>query len=42
MILAVALAFPSIARAQGIKFEKKIPIKIGYSVFDLQQTYWQA
>jgi len=42
MILAVALAFPSIARAQGIKFEKKTPIKIGYSVFDLQQPYWQA
>jgi ribose transport system substrate-binding protein len=43
MALAVAFANPSIVTAQGsVKFEKKSPVKIGYSVFDLQQPYWQA
>src|SRR5436309_604311 len=34
--LAAIFAIPSIAAAQSsIKFEKKSPVKIGYSVFDL-------
>ena len=37
MLLAV---LPGVVTAQGT-FEKKDPFKIGYSVYDMQQPYWQ-
>jgi len=38
---APTAAAPAAAPAAGA-FEKKEPVKIGYSVYDMQQPYWQA
>ena len=42
LALATGLSLTVAGRASELKFEKKIPIKIGYSVYDMQQPYWQA
>jgi ribose transport system substrate-binding protein len=36
------LAFVTSSASGQTKFAKKEPVKIGYSVFDMQQPYWQA
>ncbi|MBV8099150.1 MAG: hypothetical protein JOZ31_08330, partial [Verrucomicrobia bacterium] len=41
MALALIVCAAGIASGQT-KFVKKEPVKIGYSVFDMQQPYWQA
>ena len=45
-VLALLLVTPVLQAAppdqEGITFEKKEPVKIGYSVYDMQQPYWQA
>jgi ribose transport system substrate-binding protein len=42
-LITLGLAITSAGLAFGqTKFVKKEPVKIGYSVFDLQQPYWQA
>jgi ribose transport system substrate-binding protein len=42
-LLTLSLIASLVALAPGqTKFVKKSPVKIGYSVFDLQQPYWQA
>jgi len=42
--LALGIGLPLIVAGQAaeLKFEKKSPVKIGYSVYDMQQPYWQA
>src|SRR5271166_2100413 len=42
LALATGLFLTVAGRAEELKFEKKIPTKIGYSVYDMQQPYWQA
>jgi ribose transport system substrate-binding protein len=42
LLFAISLVVSLVAFASGqTKFVKKSPIKIGYSVFDMQQPYWQ-
>ncbi len=42
-LLTLSLVASLAALASGqTKFVKKNPVKIGYSVFDMQQPYWQA
>jgi ribose transport system substrate-binding protein len=42
-LLTLSLVVSLAAFASGqTKFVKKSPVKIGYSVFDMQQPYWQA
>ena len=42
-LLSLGLVVSLAALASGqTKFVKKNPVKIGYSVFDMQQPYWQA
>jgi ribose transport system substrate-binding protein len=42
LVLPLTLAFSVAAQAQeGPTFEQKDPFKIGYSVYDMQQPYWQ-
>jgi len=38
----VGLSLITTGRADELKFQKKSPVKIGYSVYDMQQPYWQA
>ena len=38
----MGLTLAAAGRAAELTFEKKIPVKIGYSVYDMQQPYWQA
>jgi ribose transport system substrate-binding protein len=42
--LALGIGISSVVAGQAaeLKFEKKSPVKIGYSVYDMQQPYWQA
>jgi ribose transport system substrate-binding protein len=42
LALAIGLSFVVAGQAAELKFEKKTPVKIGYSVYDMQQPYWQA
>ncbi len=45
LVTIVAMLLSSVALAQGyqrITFEKKEPVVIGYSVYDMLQPYWQA
>jgi ribose transport system substrate-binding protein len=44
LCLLASLSFPLLAfgQASQTQFVKKSPIKIGYSVYDMQQPYWQA
>jgi ribose transport system substrate-binding protein len=42
LALATNLCITSAGDAEELKFEKKMPPKIGYSVYDMQQPYWQA
>ena len=45
LITVLAMLLSSVALAQGyqrITFEKKEPVVIGYSVYDMLQPYWQA
>lgn len=37
-----AVAAPAAPAASSTKFTKKTPLKIGYSVYDMQQPYWQG
>ena len=40
---AVLVLSTGVVQAQdAVTFEKKEPVKIGYSVYDMQQPYWQA
>jgi len=42
-LLAVSLVASLVILASGqTKFEKKNPVKIGFSVMDMQQPYWQV
>jgi len=41
MTLGLVICLAGLTSGQT-KFVKKEPVKIGYSVFDLQQPYWQA
>src|SRR5260370_35124942 len=42
LLFTISLAMSLAAFASGqTKFVKKSPVKIGYSVFDMQQPYWQ-
>src|ERR1700716_755084 len=42
-LLTLSLVASLAALASGqTKFVRKDPVKIGYSVFDMQQPYWQA
>ncbi len=42
VLVLLSIAFSLVAvEAQGVTFEKKDPFKIGYSVYDMQQPYWQ-
>ena len=38
----IGLSLIAAGRADELKFQKKSPVKIGYSVYDMQQPYWQA
>jgi ribose transport system substrate-binding protein len=42
-VLAAACVVLSsgLVQAQDVTFEKKDPLKVGYSVYDMQQPYWQ-
>jgi ribose transport system substrate-binding protein len=42
LALGIASPFVVARQATALTFEKKSPIKIGYSVYDMQQPYWQA
>ena len=42
LALGIGLSLIVAGRAAELKFEKKSPVKIGYSVYDMQQPYWQA
>ncbi len=41
LTLSLVASLAGLASGQT-KFVKKSPVKIGYSVFDMQQPYWQA
>lgn len=40
MLLSIGLLW-TVPQVQAAEFEKKTPAKIGYSVYDMQQPYWQ-
>ena len=42
LALGIASSFVVVRQAAALTFEKKSPVKIGYSVYDMQQPYWQA
>jgi ribose transport system substrate-binding protein len=42
LALGIASSFVVARQAAALTFEKKSPVKIGYSVYDMQQPYWQA
>ncbi|MCC7209391.1 MAG: substrate-binding domain-containing protein, partial [Anaerolineae bacterium] len=41
LLFALAFSIVGVNAQEGPTFEKKDPFKIGYSVYDMQQPYWQ-